>query len=149
MRVSVHAPASQIYVDGDAIENCNLSRLPSDVRVIHWDSNKASGWIEYYQDDSGEMPNNTIITSFDTYSWVIDEWNRLDAIRKIPYVNTPEDNKGMAKFKLAVTDYVYLPDVNITNTAAFDTYRAQIRNIFFNPTAGDIDWPTEPTPVWS
>lgn len=80
-------------------------------------------------------------------------------------INTPEpaapvptalQNKEVAVAKLAATDWVNQPDVydpastpHLTNRDAFLAYRSQARGIAVNPVEGNIDWPTEPTAVWS
>ncbi len=71
-------------------------------------------------------------------------------------VPTAEENKATAMGLLAATDWVNQPDVtnpdinpHLLNHAAFITYRSQIRAIAVNPTAGNLNWPTEPTPEWS
>jgi hypothetical protein len=76
-----------------------------------------------------------------------------------PYVApiTPaEQNKAMAQQRLAATDWVNQPDVydpsitpHLTNRDAFISYRAAVRAIAVNPVAGNLNWPTEPAPVWS
>ena len=74
----------------------------------------------------------------------------------IPAINTAEQNKNDAVNRLAATDWVNEPDVydtantpHLTNRNAFLTYRSQVRVIAVSPTAGNLDWPTEPTAVWS
>lgn len=65
-------------------------------------------------------------------------------------------NKTEAERRLAATDWVNQPDVydpantpHLTNRDAFIEYRAQVRVIAVNPVEGNLDWPTEPTSVWS
>lgn len=52
-----------------------------------------------------------------------------------------------AKKLLAASDWSVLPDVNISNKAEFETYRAQLRTVMFNPVASPV-FPTEPQPQW-
>ena len=52
-----------------------------------------------------------------------------------------------AKKLLAASDWSVLPDVNISNKAEFEAYRAQLRTLVFNPVAEPV-FPTEPQPVW-
>lgn len=52
-----------------------------------------------------------------------------------------------AKKLLAASDWSVLPDVNISNRAEFEAYRAQLRTLMFNPVAEPV-FPTEPQPVW-
>ena len=52
-----------------------------------------------------------------------------------------------AKRLLALSDWSVLPDVNISNKAEFETYRAAIRAFVITPVASPV-FPTEPQPVW-
>ena len=65
-------------------------------------------------------------------------------------------NKAEAERRLQSTDWVNQPDVydpastpHLTNRDAFLAYRSQVRAIAVNPVAGNLNWPTEPTAVWS
>lgn len=67
-----------------------------------------------------------------------------------------EVNKANAQQRLAATDWVNEPDVydparnpHLMNRDAFLDYRSWCRNIAVYPVAGNLDWPTEPTAVWS
>jgi len=55
--------------------------------------------------------------------------------------------KAQAKALLAASDWSVLPDVQITNKAAFDNYRAILRGYVISPVT-DPTWPTEPQPAW-
>ena len=55
--------------------------------------------------------------------------------------------KNDAKQLIANCDWAMLPDVNITNRAEFEAYRATLREFILNP----VENPTfsvEPEPVW-
>lgn len=52
-----------------------------------------------------------------------------------------------AKKRLAASDWSVLPDVNISNKAEFETYRAALRTLVFTPVA-EPAFPTEPQPIW-
>ena len=56
--------------------------------------------------------------------------------------------KEEAKKRIAACDWSVLPDVGLANVAAFETYRAALRELIKNPVAEPV-WPTEPTPIWS
>lgn len=56
--------------------------------------------------------------------------------------------KAEAKKRIAATDWSVLPDVGLANVAAFETYRAALRELIKNPVADPV-WPTEPEPIWS
>jgi len=69
---------------------------------------------------------------------------------------TAEQNKASAERRLQSTDWVNEPDVydtarnpHLLNRDAFLDYRSWCRNIAVNPVAGDLEWPAEPTAVWS
>jgi hypothetical protein len=55
--------------------------------------------------------------------------------------------KAQAKALLAASDWSVLPDVQITNKAAFDNYRAILRGYVISPVANPT-FPTEPQPAW-
>ena len=55
--------------------------------------------------------------------------------------------KAQAKALLAASDWSVLPDVGLTNKAAFESYRATLRSLVLNPVENPT-FPTEPTPVW-
>jgi hypothetical protein len=52
-----------------------------------------------------------------------------------------------AKKRIAASDWSVLPDVNISNRAEFETYRAALRAFIITPVADPV-FPTEPQPVW-
>jgi len=56
--------------------------------------------------------------------------------------------KEEAKKRIAACDWSVLPDVGLANVAAFQTYRAALRELIKNPVA-EPTWPTEPEPIWS
>lgn len=58
-----------------------------------------------------------------------------------------QDCKDKAKFLLSASDWAVLPDVQITNKADFENYRAILRGYVISPVANPT-WPTEPQPVW-
>lgn len=55
--------------------------------------------------------------------------------------------KSTAKQLIAASDWSALPDVNLTNKADFESYRATLRNLILNPVANPV-WPVEPQPNW-
>jgi hypothetical protein len=70
---------------------------------------------------------------------------------------TAEQNKQTAIGLLQETDWATIPDVAdpnisnpyLTNQQAYFDYRNTVRAYTINPVAGNIDWPTQPTPIWS
>lgn len=74
-----------------------------------------------------------------------------------PYVPTAEDNKNTAVSLLSQTDWATTADIAdpkisnpyLTNQQAFYDFRNKVRPIAINPVAGNIDFPTMPTAIWS
>lgn len=64
-------------------------------------------------------------------------------IVQAPFVACSEE----AKKRIADTDWSVLPDVNISNKAEFEAYRAQLRTLIITPVENPT-FPTEPQPVW-
>jgi hypothetical protein len=68
-----------------------------------------------------------------------------------------EDNKQTAIGLLSATDWATIPDVAdpaisnpyLTNQQAYFDYRNIVRGYTINPVAGNINWPVQPTPIWS
>lgn len=74
----------------------------------------------------------------------------------LPVSATKFENKSEAVRRLAETDWVNQPDVydpanipRLTNRDVFIAYRLQIRAIAVSPIDGNLDWPIQPTAVWS
>lgn len=55
---------------------------------------------------------------------------------------------NQAKSLLAASDWSQLPDVGLSNTADYVTYRGILRGYVTQPQVNPV-WPVEPTPVWS
>jgi hypothetical protein len=74
-----------------------------------------------------------------------------------PYVPTIDDNKKTAINLLSQTDWATITDVAdpkisnpyLTNQQEFYDFRNIVRPIAINPIAGNIDFPTIPTAIWS
>jgi hypothetical protein len=74
-----------------------------------------------------------------------------------PPTPTAEENKNYAIELLSETDWATIPDVAdpaisnpyLTNQQAYFDYRNLVRPYTINPVAGNINWPTQPTPIWS
>ena len=73
------------------------------------------------------------------------------------YIPTAEENKQMAIRLLQKTDWATIPDVAnsvisnpyLTNQQEYFNYRNIIRSYTINLVAGNINWPIQPTPIWS
>jgi hypothetical protein len=74
-----------------------------------------------------------------------------------PYVPNAEANKQTASKLLYETDWTTIADVAdpalsnpyLTNQSDFFAYRSALRQIAVHPVDGNIDWPAQPTAVWS
>lgn len=70
---------------------------------------------------------------------------------------TSEENKQTAIGLLQETDWTTIPDVAdpaisnpyLTNQQAYFSYRNIVRGYTINLVAGNINWPVQPTPIWS
>lgn len=148
MKLTIVPLDGAVYKDGgfyNRLDFCNCG-IPQEVHALQWDT--YSGWIEYKDPDT---PNETIT---ELPSWALSAcqvYEERDYIEKNPPPPAPPEswqNKNEAIQRLYDTDYAVLPDVNISNKAEFETYRAALREIVFNPPEGYIDWPVKPDPAW-
>lgn len=93
------------------------------------------------------------ITDYSTLQWFspeIPQPTESQAQAEVARLKDAEPLKicsDKAKVLLAESDWSVLPDVNISNKAEFEAYRAQLRTLMFNPVAEPV-FPTEPQPVW-
>jgi hypothetical protein len=62
---------------------------------------------------------------------------------------TADENKLAARKYLQDSDWTVLADVNLVNKVEWETYRTALREIFFNPQEGDVNWPAKPQSIWS
>lgn len=56
--------------------------------------------------------------------------------------------KREAKKRIADSDWAVLPDVNLTNKAEFEAYRAELRAYILQPVVEPV-WPVAPEPIWA
>lgn len=68
-------------------------------------------------------------------------------IGRLSYEQPYQACSNEAKTLLAASDWSVLPDVNISNKAEFEAYRAALRTLVFNPVVSPV-FPTEPQPAW-
>lgn len=90
--------------------------------------------------------------SYDGLTWLSDSpkptQEHLDALwPETQNTQAKAACKSQAKSLLAASDWAVLPDVQITNKADFENYRAILRGYVISPVANPT-WPTEPQPVW-
>jgi len=63
MKLTIIVPDNTVYEDGLsysdlALDTCNI---PADVRVLQFNTDKSSGWLEFYPDNLGDTPPNQVI----------------------------------------------------------------------------------------
>lgn len=112
------------------------------------------------------MPNYALIltTNYPNTDWTL-IGNDYDSLQwfsstakptqaELDALAIPTDNavakaacKSQAKELLSASDWAVLPDVQITNKADFENYRAILRGYVFSPVVNPT-WPTEPQPIW-
>ncbi len=112
---------------------------------IYFDS--AIRTFSEYPGYRGNPPQSeTEYANIDWYGdWVSPTWAEVQSAITI---EKQKDCKDEAKKRIATTDWAVLPDVGLANVAAFETYRAALRELIKNPVA-EPTWPTEPEPIWS
>ena len=89
-----------------------------------------------------------------TTAWTYD--NGVFTAPVIP-VPTVDENKATAVNLLQATDWATRGSVSdpalsnpyLTNQDAFFSYQNTVRQVAINPVAGNLTWPTQPTPQWS
>lgn len=95
----------------------------------------------------------TDVTNYATLQWFSSEVtkpSKAEADAEVARLQAEEPLKKCkeeAKKRIATSDWSVLPDVGISNVAAFETYRAALRELIKNPVANP-SFPTEPDPVW-
>jgi len=146
-----------IPIDGNVIKNevgylnLNLSScgIPSNVRALQWQ--ETSGWVEFW-DQQNE--NITALPSWADCCLAV--WTEANTPVP-PSPPTAEENKATAVSLLQQTDWTTIPDVSdptksnpyLSNANDFVLYRNAVRQYAINPVAGNINWSTMPTEVWT
>lgn len=132
--------------------NLDLSScgIPNDVHALQWQD--VEGWIEY----KSPLVENQPITELPAWAnCCMAKWTEANTPVP-PSPPTADQNKQTASDKLYATDWTTIPDVSdssksnpyLGNTQDFITYRNAVRQYAVYPTAGIINWPTEPKAVW-
>lgn len=123
----------------NALLNINDNNIVVDISNVTFEVSYPFTWVE--------CPDYVLAGEF---RYENNFWVRL--VRVV----SSETNKVEASRRLDATDWVNQPDVydpantpHLTNRDAFLAYRLQVRSVAVNPAEGNIDWPTEPTTVWS
>lgn len=149
-----------IPADGSVGENglfyngldLSLCAIPADVHALQWQD--TTGWIEY----NTAIPNETITELPAWANCCMTKWTEANTpVPPSPIPPTAEQNKNTAASKLNATDWTTIPDVGdptksnpyLSNVQDFVVYRNAVRQYAINPVAGNINWPTKPTEVWT
>lgn len=151
MQLTIIPSDGAVYENGVSYTNLVWNGTPANVHALQFNTDTNVGWIEY----TDGSPNEDINV---LPQWALNAeaaWN----VANNPPVEPPtaEQNKLMAISKLGSTDWAATVDISdpaysnpyLMNQVDFLNYRSQIRQIAVNPTPGYIDWPVEPTAVWS
>lgn len=95
----------------------------------------------------------TDVTKYSTLTWFSADIAKPSEAELQAEINRLEADKPFkacketAKKLIAASDWSVLPDVGISNSAEFVTYRAALRELIKTPVANPV-FPTEPQPIW-
>lgn len=150
MRLTIIPIDGAVYEDGVCYAGLTWDGTPENVSALQWFD--VGGWIEF----KDGKPNETIT--------VLPTWAD-NAMAAWTVANTPvppppptaEQNQAYAATLLYQTDWTTIPDVGdptksspyLVNVNEFLAYRNSVRQYAINPVAGNIDWATKPTAIWS
>lgn len=144
MRLTIVPSDGVVLIDNYAYHQLDLSNcaIPNNVHALQWYN--TYGEIEFV----GTIENEQINELPDWANLCVDVWNSKDYLVKNP---PPEQlqivNEQQAKNLLLESDWTQLADVNIVNKAAWNNYRAALRNIATNPTPNAV-FPSKPEVIW-
>jgi hypothetical protein len=151
-RLTIIVNDKAVYKNAEGYSDLDFSTcgIPEDVWAFQWENGE--GWIEFKDSRENEQ---LIGTNFP--EWVnkcVERFDEFDYIYKNPPPPTPEQwaesNDFQAKFLLKESDWAALPDTKLQNQAEWDTYRAELRAIMFNPPQEEVlAWPVKPEVVWA
>ena len=149
MRLTIIVVDGAVYKDGVCYDHLVWAGTPPSVHALQWFGD--NGWVEF----ADGAANETISQLPDWANNAVAAWGNANTPQP-PAPPTADDNKNSAVSRLAATDWVNQPDVydpsvnpHLANRDAFIAYRAAVRAVAVTPVAGNLDWPTEPTAVWS
>jgi hypothetical protein len=154
MKLTIIPSDGAVYEDGVAYIGLDLNscNIPSNVHALQWQD--TAGWIEY----NITIPNE-IITELPAWAnCCMTKWTEANTpVPPSPIPPTAEQNKNTATSKLNATDWTTIPDVGdptksnpyLSNVQDFVVYRNAVRQYAITPVAGNINWPTKPTEIWT
>jgi hypothetical protein len=152
MKLTIIPVDGSVGEDGKFYNDLNLSScaIPADIHALQWQD--TAGWIEY----NIPIPNEPITELPAWANCCMTKWTEANTPVPPP-PSTAEQNKENAVTRLQNTDWTTIPDVGdptksnpyLSNVQDFVVYRNAVRQYAINPVAGDINWPTKPTEVWT
>lgn len=153
MKLTIICADGSVGENGLFYNDLDLSScgIPADVHALQWQD--TAGWIEY----KSALVQNQNITELPAWAnCCMTKWTEANTPVP-PAPPTAEQNKNTAASKLNATDWTTIPDVGdptksnpyLSNVQDFVVYRNAVRQYAINPVAGDINWPTKPTEVWT
>jgi len=162
MNLIIVIPDNAVYQDSVCYDKLDLSKfnIPSNVRVLRFDTTENTGCLEFYPDVSGIIPPNQTIGILPY--WAIQcqfAWTEVDNLKNNPPALTVEELikkcRQDAVILLYATDWVEMPSVSdpantpyLMNMAAFIDYRVALRKLVFNPVPTPV-FPILPDTKWS
>lgn len=155
-RITIIPSDTFCSIDGVGYNGVDMASLQPDIHAVQWFD--VEGWVEFNETIEGK-PDNQAITNMDQFQLVLDSWTAINDAHVNPPPPAPPtaaQNQQVARALLSETDWTQLPSTSdpaqsnpyLTNADAFASYRSIIRETALNPVAGNINWPTAPTPAW-
>jgi hypothetical protein len=153
MKLTIITADGSVGENGVFYNNLDLSscNIPTDIHALQWQD--TAGWIEY----KSPLVQNEPITELPAWAnCCMTKWT--EANTPVPLAPpTAEQNKTTAANKLQATDWTTIPDVAdptksnpyLSNSQDFVVYRNAVRQYAINPVAGNINWPTKPSEIWT
>jgi len=148
MKLTIIAEDKSIMKDGVCVPEVDMSSwLPTDIWAVNWDSETATGEIEY-----NDGKPNAVISEIGIYSQAVTAFNTAlpnteESLLKGFTMSDINEMRSVRDGKLGNSDWTQLSDAPITDSkkAEWATYRQKLRDLpttesnYANPT-----WPTEP-----
>ena len=154
MQLTIIPIDGNVKKDGVGYIGLDLSAcgIPSNVRVLQWQ--ETTGWLEFWDQQNEDITTLPSWTDCCLAVWTV---ANTPVPPPAPTPPTAAENRQYAISLLRVTDWTTIPDVSnptksnpyLSNSNDFVTYRNSVRQYALNPVAGDINWPTMPTDIWT
>jgi hypothetical protein len=150
MKLTIIPSDGAVYENDLCYSGLTWEGTPTNVHALQWLD--VAGWIEY----NNGQPNEDITVLPDWANNAMAAWT----VANTPVPPTPPtagENEATAVSLLQATDWATRGSVSdpalsnpyLTNQDAFFAYQNTVRQVAINPIAGNLTWPTQPTPQWS